>query len=234
MLPKTTVVILLLATVAGAASTLDVQLGLTQFYSGKYYQGGWDRPYYGDPVNRRGYISDVRYELAFPSWAVGFDLRTLIFSGPENSVAIYADVQGRFYFSKAPVRIYAAPGLGYNHTEKRTRGYGAPAGRSKRDYFRFPVAFGVRAVSGTKYLDIRYRIAPEVPVGDLRNYDYDEARDFYLEQSIEGEFGWAFAKHFGMTAKAGAVRGSYATTINTGDDVSPYVPFVEVGPSIYF
>jgi hypothetical protein len=234
MLAKMTVVILLLATSAGATSTLNVQLGLTQFYNETYDYYGWDWYYYGDAVNRRGYAAEVRYERAFPNWAVGLDLRTVIFPGRENSVAIYADVRAPFYFTKAPVRIYAAPGLGYNHTEKRTTGWGAPPGRSKRDYFRFPVAFGVRAVSGTKYLDIRYRIAPEVPVGDLRDYDYDEARDFYLEQSIEGEFGWAFAKHFGMTAKAGAVKGSYAITINTGDDVPPYVPFVEVGPSIYF
>ncbi len=228
MLPKTTVVILLLATVAGAASTVNIQTGLTQFYYEKYYRDpwGWDGHY--SFYNELGYVSDIGYELAFPNWAVALDLRALIFPGRENSVAIYADINAPFYFSKAPVRIYASPGLGYNHTEKRTPHRGAPPGRSKRDYFRLPIAFGVKAVSGTKYLDIRYRIAAEFPVGD------NKARDFYLEQTIEGEFGWAFAKHFGMTAKAGAIRGNYAITINTGDYAPPYVPFVEVGPSIYF
>jgi hypothetical protein len=211
MLLKTTVVIALLATVASAASTVDIQLGLTQFHYEKYYRGPWGWEGHYSFFNELGYVSDIGYELAFSNWAVGLDLRALIFPGRENSVAIYADVNGRFYFSKAPVRIYASPGLGYNHTEKRTPHLGAPPGRSKRDYFRFPVAFGVKAV-----------------ISD------NKARDFYLEQTIEGEFGWAFAKHFGMTAKAGAIRGNYAITINTGDYAPPYVPFVEVGPSIYF
>jgi|GEM_PF-2550089 len=225
MFSKTAVIFLILVTVAGATSTVDIQLGLTQFYTVPYYEG---------PSNERGYVSGIGYELEFTNWAVGLDLRSLIFPGEENSVAIFADVQGRFYFSEAPVRIYAAPGLGYNHTEKRRVMWGMPNERSKRDYFRFPVTFGVKAVSGNKYLDICYRIAPEVPMGDLGNYYFDEARDFYLEQAIEGEFGWAFAKRFGMTAKAGAVKGNYATTLNTGYGISPYVPYAQVGPSIYF
>lgn len=228
MFSKTAVIFLILVTAAGAASTVDIQLGLTQFYYEKYYRDPWGWDGYYSFFNELGYVSDIGYELAFSNWAVGLDLRALIFPGRENSIAIYTDVNGRFYFSKAPVRIYASPGLGYNHTEKRTPHLGAPPGRSKRDYFRFPVAFGVKAVSGNKYLDIRYRIAAEFPVSD------NKARDFYLEQTIEGEFGWAFAKHFGMTAKAGAIRGNYAITINTGDYAPPYVPFVEVGPSIYF
>lgn len=232
MFKKTAVIILTFVAAAGAASTVNIQLGLTQFYYETYYYYGWDWGYYGDLVNRRGYVTDILYEYEFTNWAVGLDLRTIIFPGPENSVATYADVQAPFYFTDAPVRIYAAPGLGYNHTEKRITSSWAPPRRSKRDYFRFPVAFGVKAVAETKYLDIRYRITPEVPMGDLANHY--EARDFYLEQSIEGEFGWAFAKHFGMSAKAGAVKGSYAATINTEYDVSPYVPFAEAGPSIYF
>jgi hypothetical protein len=110
-----------------------------------------------------------------------------------------------------------------------------PTERFKHDFFRFPLAFGVRALSGSKYLDIRYQLAPEVPMGKTTDlYYYGDVLDFYLEQSIEVEFGWAFAKHFGMTAKAGAVRGNHATTVNTSDVTPRYVPFVEVGPSIYF
>jgi hypothetical protein len=232
MFSKTTVVFLLLVTAAGAASTVNIQTGLTQYYYEKYYHDPWGWGGYYSFHNELGYVSDIGYELAFQDWAVGLDLRALIFPGQENSVAIYTDVNGRFYFSKAPVRIYASPGLGYNHTEKRIPHYGAPPGKSKRDYFRFPVAFGVKAVSGKKYLDIHYRIAAEFPVGDI--VKGDGVRDFYLEQTIEGEFGWAFAKHFGMTAKVGAIRGNYAITINTGDYAPPYVPFVEFGPSIYF
>jgi hypothetical protein len=228
MFVKTAVIVLAFVTAAGAASTLNIQLGLTHFHSEERYSDDWGWGYYYEFNNNRGYVSDIKYELAFPDWAVALDMRALIFPGRENSVAIYTDVDGRFYFSKAPVRIYAAPGLGYNHTEKRIPILAAPPGKTKRDYFRFPVAFGVRAVTGTKYLDIRYRIAGEFPVSD------NKARDFYLEQTIEGEFGWAFAKHFGMTAKAGAVRGNYAITINTGDYTPPYVAYAQVGPSIYF
>jgi hypothetical protein len=228
MFVKTAVIVLTFVTAAGAASTLDVQLGLTEFHTEKYHRDPWGWDGYYTFHNELGYVSDIGYELAFPDWAVALDIRALIFPGRENSVAIYADASAPFYFSKAPVRIYAAPGLGYNHTEKRIPILAAPVGNSKRDYFRFPVAFGVRAVSGTKYLDIRYRFAAEFAVSE------NDARDFYLEQTVEGEFGWAFAKHFGMTAKAGAVRDNYAITINTGDYAPPYVPYVEVGPSIYF
>ncbi|UCE27871.1 MAG: hypothetical protein JSW52_03710 [Candidatus Coatesbacteria bacterium] len=228
MFSKTIVITLLLVTAAGAASTLDIQLGLTQFHTEKRFQSQWGGYYYYSFYNNRGYVSNVNYELAFSNWAVALDMRALIFPGSSNSVAIYADVNAPYYFSKAPVRIYASPGLGYNHTEKRIPILAAPPGQTKRDYFRFPVAFGVKAVSGTKYLDIRYRIAAEFPVSE------NNARDFYLEQTIEGEFGWAFAKHFGMTAKAGAVRGNYAITINTGDYAPPYVAYAQVAPSIYF
>lgn len=232
MFSKTVVIFLILVTTASAASTVDIRLGLAQIYALPY--GGWDWGDYDESNNKRAYVSDIGYEIAFNDWSANFDLRTLILPGEENSVAVIADLQGRFYFSKAPVRVYVAPGLGYNHTEKRMPTWVGPAGRSKRDYFRFPVTFGVKAVSGNKYLDICYRIAPEVPMGDLGDHYFDEARDFYLEQAIEGEFGWAFSKHFGMTGKAGAVKGNYATTINSGEDASAYVPFVEIGPSIYF
>jgi hypothetical protein len=233
MFTKTAVIVLTSVTAVGAASNVDIRLGLTQFYREEYYDG-YDWYYDYELKNELGYAGEIRYEFSFPNWAVGFNLRALAFPGSERSFAWYADITFPFYFTDAPIRVYGAPGLGYDHTEKSLARRAKPTERAKHDFFRFPLAFGVKAISGSKYLDVRYRLTPEVPLGKTVDRYYDEARDFYLEQSIDGEFGWAFAKHFGITTKAGVIRGNRATTVNTGDDAPPYVPFVEVGPSIYF
>jgi hypothetical protein len=235
MFLKTAVIILTFITAAGAASTVDIQLGLTQFYRGEYYGYDWDWDYDYELENKLGYAGDIKYEFSFSNWAVGLNLRALAFPGSERSSAWYADIIVPFYFTEAPVRVYAAPGLGYNHTEKRIIRRAMPTERAKHDFFRFPLAFGVKAISGSKYLDIRFQLTPEIPTGKTTDvYYYEDVLDFYLEQSIEVKFGWRFAKYFGMTVKAGTVRGNRATAVNTGDDAPPYVPFVEVGPSIYF
>jgi len=229
MFIKTTVVILSIVTTAGAASTVDVQFGLTQFYRDDRY----------DDVNERGYKGDIGYELAFGNWALDLNVRALGFPGSQNTFAWYADLSTPFYFSEAPVRIYIAPGFGYSHSETRRYfggGYfGGEPGRSKHDFIRVVCGFGVKVSSGSKRLIIGYALVPEFPTGETTTgyYSPDFVDDFYLEQTIEAEFGWAFSKHFGLTSKVGVIYGNHATTRNNESETG-YVPFAEVGPSIYF
>jgi hypothetical protein len=229
MFVKTFAVIITTAVAVHAASTIDIQLGVTQFY-------GW---HHFNVTNELGYKADLAYEYDFDTWALNANIRGLAFPGRYNTFAWYADVTAPFYFTDAPVRVYAAPGLGYAHTEKRIVWYGVPPERSKHDFFRFPLAFGVKAISGSKYLDIRFQLTPEIPLGETTSLFSEVVLDFYLEQIIEAEFGWAFSKNVGISSRAGVIRGNHAVKSNIYEEheynyYSPYVPFVEVGPSIYF
>jgi hypothetical protein len=221
MLSKTAVISLLLVTAAGAASTVSIQSGVTQFYGGD----GW---YYGS--DQLGFKSDLAYEYEFGNWALNVNLRGIAFPGEANSFSWYVDLNAPYYLTDAPIRVFAQPGLGYSHCEKRSVLWDT-RDRIKHDFVRFVCGFGLKVISGSKYFLVRYVLVPEIPTGER---SLNTTRDFFLEQTVEGEFGWALARHFGFTFRAGAVRDNYAISLNTASDYSPYVPFVEVGPSIYF
>jgi hypothetical protein len=231
MFAKTAVIVLMSVAAAGAISTVDIQLGVTDFNR--------DVRYY-DSVNVLGYKTDVLYEYAFGGWALDAQLWALAFPGRNNTFAWYLDLSAPVYFTEKPTRVYVAPGLGYSHSETR---FLSPDGseRVKHDFFRFLFEFGLRAGSEGKYVDVRFILSPEIPIGEVGEYYgglyEDWVSDFYLEQGMEAEVGIPLSKHFGISFKAGAIRGNHAIYVNTqyiGKGTTSFVPYAQIGPSIYF
>lgn len=236
------VLVLLTATIALAGSTIDVRLGFTQ-----YYRKDLNDPYSRDFVNELGYKGDVVYEMAFGDWGLKLDLRAMGYPGPANIFAGSADAGAVFYFTDTPIRVFIAPAIGFSHYEIKLDALFPYWDRAKNDFFRFGCGFGFKAVKGTKYLAVGYTATAELPTGKTTDYGNDylhyarEVDDFYLEQTVGAEFGWAFARYFGLGATVGVIHGNYAATkapyLGPGSHdglASKYVPYVQFGPSIYF
>jgi hypothetical protein len=227
MFVKTLGVVLVAVVAAQAASTVDIQLGVTDFERNQGYE---------DTVNVLGYKTDVLYEYAFGGWALDAQLWALAFPGLNNTFAWYLDLSVPLYFTEEPIRVYVAPGQGYSHSETRVLTASGPD-KIKHDFYRFIFEFGLKAGSDAKYLDIRFILSPEIPTGEVGEL-YDEwVSDFYLEQGMEAEVGLPLNKNFGISFKAGAVRGNHAVYVNNqylGKGTTSFVPYAQVGPSIYF
>lgn len=227
MFVKNFVVIITTAVAVHAASTVDIQLGVTDFERSKGY---------GDTVNVLGYKTDVLYEYTFSGWALNAQLWALAFPGPNNTVAWYLDLSAPVYFTEEPIRVYVAPGQGYSHSETRFLTPGGPD-KVKHDFYRFIFEFGLKAGSDDKYLNIRFILSPEIPLGEVADYYEDWVSDFYLEQGMEAEVGIPLGKRFGLSFKAGAIRGNHSIYVNNqylGKGTTSFVPYAQVGPSIYF
>jgi hypothetical protein len=223
-------VIILLTTPVLANVNMDLQLGLTQFYS------GYD-PYAYGGVNEKGYRVDLNTTLPFENWDLALNVRGLGFPGNSNGFSYYADFVGYFYFAEGNLTPYIAPAIGFSHS-RRKHAWGDD--KEQYDFYRFGGIFGLKSTLGDKYLNISFGLIAETPMWKPDNhyyygYAWDSPGDFYLENAIQAEFGWAISDHFGMTAKLSGLKNNFVLYNYTGTaTVLGYMPSIQVGPNVYF
>lgn len=220
-------VLFLMAVIPVSATVfVDLQAGLTQFYMGDYY---------GTAVNERGYRGDLNTTMPMGNWDVALDIRALGFPGRYSTLAYYTDIVAKFYVSDSSVKPFIGPVLGYSHT--RVKALNEWADPVQYDFYRFGGVFGIASNFGDKYLNFRFGLIAETPTWKEDDHYYSFPEDFYLEQSIEAEFGWSISDHFGMTAKLGALKNNFVSNslpLETLLFTGGYIPSIQVGPSIYF
>jgi len=208
----------------GMGQNINLQVGLTHIFHEHYYEG----------AKEVGYRGDVRWSLSFGKWELASNIRTLVFPGSVNAYALYIDISVPFYFTGEPVRMFVAPVVGYSHANERDRHYYGL--RSKHDFLRGGCTFGLKTYSGRKWFTISYSLIPEFSTGEIHEVEsWDGAiylfSRFYVEWSLEAEFGWRFSDHVGLTAKGGIINRNYLLTKKTRGN---FVPYGEAGPSFYF
>ncbi len=224
MIKKILPLFVIVTTAIGMSQNIDLQLGLTHIFHERYYEG----------AKEVGYRGDVRWNLSFDRWELTSNVRTLVFPGSANAFAWYADISVPFYFTDEPIRMFAAPVVGYSHASEKDW-YGDDP-RSKHDFARAGCTLGLKTVTGNKYFTMSFSLVPEFSLGEIYEteawdgYIYLFSR-FYVEQSLDAEFGWRFSDRVGLTAKGGIINRNYLLTKKTRGN---FVPYGEVGPSFYF
>jgi hypothetical protein len=224
MFAKVLPLFVIVTTVIGANQNIDLQLGLTHIFHERYYEG----------AKEVGYRGDVRWNVSFDGWELASNVRALVFPGSANAYAVYADVSVPFYFTGERVRMFVAPVVGYSHASERSR-YGDNP-RSKHDFIRAGWTLGLKTFTGRTYLTTSFSLIPEFSPGEIYEVEawdgciYLFSR-FYVEWSLDTEFGWRVSDHFGLTAKGGIINRNYLLTKKTRGN---FVPYGEVGPSFYF
>jgi hypothetical protein len=223
MFAKLLPLFVIVTTVIGANQNIDLQLGLTHIFHERYYDG----------AKEIGYRAELGWAFSSENRGLDFNFRALGFPGSENAFAWYADVSAPFYFTDKPTCVFAAPLIGYSHASEQSR-YGDNP-RSKHDFIRAGCTLGLKAFAGRTYLTTTFSLIPEFSPGDIYEietwdgYIYLFSR-FYVEWSLDAEFGWRLSDHFGLTVKGGIINRNYLLTKKTRGN---FVPYGELGPSFY-
>ena len=226
---KTTMILIALIMTTSAVfadANIDLQMGLTQFYSesGSYGSSG---------ISERGYRGDINTTIPFDNWDIALDVRCLGFPGSDNAFTYYTDFVASFYFSEGDIKPYFAPVIGYSHSRMKL---GRNDEKLQYDFYRFGGKFGLKSTFGNKYLDICFGLIAETPTWKEDDSDYTSAfpEDFYLENEIQAEFGWTINKHFGITTKLSGLSSNFIVDIfNNNVTGTEYMPSIQIGPSLY-